>query len=532
MTCIKGRSPTAPDCRGPPSAVLAIADLLRPSAYGHPAPDPVLEETHISWVVLAGDYAYKIKKPVRLPFLDYSNVDARKHFCEEEVRLNRRLAPELYLGVSTIVATGDGLAMDREGATVDYAVRMRRFPSAHRLDRRLAARSLDGPDIDRCAIRIADMHRAAPRADPGKVRDAAGDALDPVTACLDALGDRSPAVRDARRWLKDREPALAATFASRRQGGWIRECHGDLHLANLADLGGSIVPFDAIEFDPALRWTDIQADAAFLLMDLQSRQRRDLGWRFYDGWLARTGDYEGVGTLRFYLIYRHLVRAKVDRIRLSQALTDPTERRRIENRLAIHLGAIRDLVRPGRPALILTHGLSASGKSTVARALAADMPMVRLPADLIRKRMAGLDPFDEAARPPDGLYAREFTDQVYGELKRLAGFVMDAGWNVIVDATFLTAERRRPLLELATERDLPVLCLHCRAPAAELRRRIVARCRAGTDPSDADLAVLEDQMARIEGPSAGEQDVWLDLDTTRLPAADEMAAGLRKRLWA
>jgi aminoglycoside phosphotransferase family enzyme/predicted kinase len=512
--------------------MLAIAELLRPSAFPHPAPDPVAEETHISWVVLAGEFAYKIKKPVRLPFLDYSSLAARKHFCEEEVRLNRRLAPELYLGVSTIVRTSGGLAIDQEGPIVEYAVRMRRFSSADRLDRRLAEGRLIGPDIDRCAIRVADMHRAAPRADPGNAMQAAAAALDPVTACLDALGHRSPAVQDARRWLADREPVLTAVFENRHRSGWVRECHGDLHLANLADLDGCIVPFDAIEFDSALRWTDIQADAAFLLMDLQSRHRRDLGWRFYDGWLARTGDYEGVAALRFYLIYRHLVRAKVDRIRLSQALEDSTERRRIESRLAVHLGSIRDLVRPGRPALILTHGLSASGKSTVARNLAAEMPMVRLPADLVRKRMAGLDPFDTSAPPPAGLYDHEFTEQVYGELRRLADLALDAGWNTIVDATFLTAERRRPLMELAVERGLPVLCLHCRAPEAELRRRIVARRRAGTDPSDADLAVLEDQMAKIEGPAADERDLWLDLDTARLPPAEELAAGLRSRLWA
>jgi hypothetical protein len=295
---------------------------------------------------------------------------------------------------------------------------------------------------------------------------------------------------------------------------------------------GRIVPFDAIEFDPALRWTDIQADAAFLLMDLWSREFPALGWRFYDTWLARTGDYEGVAVLRYYLIYRHLVRAKVDRIRLDQAPKDPEEQQRLARRLAVHLGGVRDLLRPGRPGLVLTHGLSASGKSTIAKELAAELPMIRLRADLLRKRMAGMDPFDHDKAPPAALYAPEFTDRVYAELARLAALALDAGWNAIVDATFLTPDRRAPLYALARQRGLPALCLHCRAPESELKQRIVARRRAGLDPSDADLAVLSDQMAAIRGPVDSERELWMKVDTTAAPEAGVLAMQVRRRLWA
>jgi aminoglycoside phosphotransferase family enzyme/predicted kinase len=512
--------------------MLAVQELLRSAAFLHGAPEPALVETHISWVILAGDYAYKIKKPVRLPFLDYSTLRARKHYCEEELRLNRRLAPELYEGVSRVVRTPHGLAVDQDGAVVDYAVRMRRFPAGQRLDLILAEGRLTAADLDRCARRIATMHGDAPRAASGGPFGTPEVVVRVVRDCLEALGDGPVAVREARRWMAENEPELVDRFADRLDGGWIRECHGDLHLANLACVDGRIVPFDAIEFDPALRWTDIQADAAFLLMDLWSRERPALGWRFYDTWLARTGDYEGVAVLRYYLIYRHLVRAKVDRIRLDQAPGDPHERKRVARRLAIHLGGIRDLLRPGRAALVLTHGLSASGKSTIAKGLAAELPMIRLRADLLRKRMAGIDPFDPAGEPPAGLYDPGFTDRVYDELARLAGLALDAGWNTIVDATFLTPARREPLYALARERGLPALCLHCRAPESELRRRIVARRRAGTDPSDADLAVLTDQMAGIRGPADNERDLWLEVDTTAAPEAGELAMRLRRRLWA
>ena len=512
--------------------MLPVRELLRSAAFTHEASDPVLVETHISWVVLAGDYAYKIKKPVRLPFLDYSTLDARKRFCEEEVRLNRRLAPELYEGVSRIVTTAGGLAMDQAGDLADYAVRMRRFGSDQRLDRRLADNTLSASDIDACARRIAAMHEDAPRAGPDGPYGTPEVVLGVVRDCIDALGDGAVAVREARRWLEDREPDLTGCFAARLAGGWVRECHGDLHLANLACVDEKIVPFDAIEFDPALRWIDIQADAAFLLMDLWSREHPGLAWRFYDTWLARTGDYDGVAMLRYYLIYRHLVRAKVDRIRLDQAPADPEERRQVARRLAIHFGGIRDLLRPGRPGLVLTHGLSASGKSTLAKGLAAEMQMIRLRADLLRKRMAGMDPFDHDSGPPAGLYAPGFTDRVYAELARLTALSLDAGWNTIVDATFLTPERREPLYALARQRGLPALCLHCRAPESELRRRIVARRRAGVDPSDADLVVLTDQMARIRGPTPAERDLWLDVDTTAAPEPGALAMQVRRRLWA
>ncbi len=267
-------------------------------------------------------------------------------------------------------------------------------------------------------------------------------------------------------------------------------------------------------------------------MDLWSREHPALGWRFYDTWLARTGDYGGVAVLRYYLVYRHLVRAKVDRIRLEQAPVDPDERRRVARRLAVHLGGIRDLLRPGRPGLVLTHGLSASGKSTLARGLAAELPMIRLRADLLRKRMAGMDPFDPAAEAPADLYAPGFTDRVYAELGKLAALALDAGWNTIVDATCITHERREPFYALARDRGLPVVCLHCRAPEHELRRRIVARRRAGVDPSDADLAVLTDQIARIQGSTASERGLWMEADTTRDIDAGTLARQVRRRLWA
>lgn len=517
--------------------MLPIDDLLDPAAFSHPAPHPRLEETHISWVILAGEHAYKIKKPVRLPFLDYSTRQARRRYCEAEVTLNRRLAPELYLGLARIAATSQGLRVvtDGDGADgdiVDYAVRMRRFPSEARLDRILERGELSAELVDAAARRIARMHAEAPRAPPDSPWGGLAANQAPVQDSLDALADAAPAVREARRWTAEAATGLAATFTRRLAEGFVREVHGDLHLANLVRIGDEVVPFDAIEFDPNLRWIDIQADAAFLVMDLASRERPDLAWRFYDEWLARTGDYDGVALLRWYLVYRHLVRAKVDRIRLAQLTDDPAESARLKQRLAVHLGAIRDLARPGRPGLFLTHGLSASGKSTVARALTAQFPMVRLRSDLIRKRLAGLDPFADHARRPPGLYTEAWTERVYAELRRLAGLALDAGWHTIVDATCLTAARRAPLWEVAAERGLPAVCLHCRAPAAELEQRIVARASAGKDPSDADLAVLAAQRQIAEGPAVAERDNWLTLDTTEDPDTQSLARALRHRMWA
>ena len=282
--------------------------------------DAQLIETHISWVLLSGDTAYKVKKPVRLPFVDYGTLAARKHFCEEEVRLNHRLAPSLYLGTSRITGTLQTPSIDGPGTVLEYAVRMRRFAPGALLGEQLAAGTLLADDVDQLAAMLSNFHERAPHAEfalgfatPARRRTCA---LAAFEGARDLASEAEGAALQA--WLEAQAATLAPLWALRRADGHVRECHGDLHLDNVVRLGDGIAAFDCIEFDPALRWIDVLDDAAFVVMDFAAHHRHDFAHRFINGWLDRTGDHGGLPALRFSVVYRALVRAQVEHLRRAQ----------------------------------------------------------------------------------------------------------------------------------------------------------------------------------------------------------------------
>ena len=471
--------------------------LLYAAAYPHPAADIRLIETHISWVLLAGDFAYKLKKPVDLGFLDFSRLARRKHFCEEELRLNRRLAPSLYLDVVTLRETAHGLRFGDSGEVVEYAVRMRRFPQQAQLDRQLGQGGLVENDMDPIADLIGGFHRAAavaPAAAPwGTPMAVAAPALENFAQLQDIFDD--PVVTMLRHWTEQNYPRLALRFAFRRATGFVRECHGDLHLRNMARIDSQYLAFDGIEFEPALRWIDIISDAAFLFMDLQSRDHPRLAWRFLNRWLMVTGDYAGLDLLDWYVVYRHMVRAKVDGIRLGQTGLAEEEAGHLRRRIHHHLALAHAVTMPRTPALIMTWGLSGSGKSWLARHLAPVLPGVIVRSDVERKRMFGAGRKDAAT--DQGIYSSKASDLTYRRLRELAGKVLTSGHHVIVDASFLDPARRVPFVELANHLRVPHLFLRCEADPATLRDRVLARARDGDDPSDAGPAVLAAQQQRF-----------------------------------
>ena len=514
-----------------------ITEALRdPAVYPHPAADIRLIETHISWVLLAGDFAYKLKKPVDLGFLDFSSLARRKHFCEEELRLNRRLAPDLYLDVVTLRRTSSGLRFGDTGEIVEYAVRMRRFPQAAQLDRQLAAGGVGREDMDRIAEFIGEFHRradVAPAATPwGSPREVMAPAFENFTQMETTWPGSAPGsapdstIAALRRWTEQTASRLAVRFAIRRATGHIRECHGDLHLRNMARIDGDLLAFDGIEFAPALRWIDVISDAAFLFMDLESRDRPRLAWRFLNQWLAVTGDYGGLDLLPWYLVYRHMVRAKVDAIRLGQGALEDEEERYLRRRIQRHLQLAKSNSRKGSPALIMTWGLSGSGKSWLAAALGCSLPAVVLRSDLERKRLLGEGGRD--APLDQGIYSRVASDQTYRRLRDLARRILRSGFTVIVDASFLDPGRRTPFIELATELDVPQLFLRCEADPEVLYQRVVTRAREGHDPSDAGPGVLAAQRRRY-GDLAPEADSLI-VHTDRDIDLDSLGDRVRERL--
>ena len=503
-----------------------VAALCRPEAYPAPVGEVEKIETHISWVFLAGDFAYKFKKPLDLGFLDFRDRERRLHYCREELRLNGRLAPDIYLDLAGARKTSSGWRVGPCTAEAEPAVRMRRFPGESRLDRRLAAGRLDGAALEDFARQLAEFQAGLSPAAPG---DGVGDAAAvtrPALANFEALpcDALAPGTADdlarLERWTRRRAAALAPLFEQRLAQGRVREGHGDLHLANLVMLGDRIAAFDGIEFDPALRWIDVQSEVAFLLMDLESREHGELGWRFYNAWLAALGDYDGLAVLSWYLVYRHLVRAKIDGIRLAQAGTGDEESGPLRARLAGHVARALDHAAPGRPLLLLMRGFSGSGKSRLAARLAPRARAAWVRSDLERKRLHGLEPTASASGGVgEGLYDAAATERTYGRLQEIARTALRSGCSLLVDAAFLESERREAFVRLALREEADPVILSCEAPAELLRERVSTR---RGDPSDAGLKVLEAQLARPVESGALERQYTLPVDTRGDPDLESL----------
>lgn len=484
----------------------ALIDALRdPRCYPHPVDRVQVVETHISWILLTGAYAYKLKKPLTLGFLDFSTLSARKHFCEEELRLNRRLDPDLYLEVVAICEGPQRPVIGGQGPVLEYAVKMRQFPEEGLLDRVQERGELLPAHIDAMARQIAAFHqdceRAASDGAYGSPSAIAGPALqnfDQIGVLLPDAADRAQ-LEALRLWTEFHGHALAETFRARQWNGFVRECHGDLHLGNVFMERGAIQLFDCIEFNPGLRWIDVMSDVAFMVMDLWHRNHPDLARRFLNGYLEQSGDYAGVGTLAYYLVYRAMVRAKVVLIRSGQPEVGEDEKSvgRSECRRFLAL-AQRFAARP-QPWIAITHGPSGSGKSHFAGQLLECCECVRIRSDVERKRAHGLGPQAETGSPVGAeLYGEAATRATYAGLAALGAAVLEAGWPLIADATFLVRWQRDLLRQLARKQGLPLRILDFRAADAILRDRIRARVGQGGDPSEATLEVLERQLRTAE----------------------------------
>ena len=512
--------------------------LREPRCYPHPVKPVGLIETHISWVLLTGDYAYKIKKPVNLGFLDFTRLDARLRYCEDEVRLNRRLAPKLYLGTVAITGTPEAPCVGGDGVAFEYAVKMRQFPQSALLDAALARGEVGIPVIEAFAHKLARFHVALPPL-PGIANHHADTVLAPaldsfrqMLPLLDTAADiaQLKALRD---WMLDEYQRRAHRFARRHARGSVRECHGDLHLGNIVLENGAATPFDCIEFNAALRWIDVMSEAAFLFMDLEAHERRDLAYAFLNAYLEASGDYEGVAVLPFYRAYRALVRAKICLIRSAQAGLAPPRR---EHELATcrrYLGLAARYTRERRGAVIITHGVSGSGKTTLTQPLPAALGAIRLRSDLERKRLHGLDALARTGSAPDaGIYTVHATRLTYGRLARHACTIAAAGFPAIVDAAFLKRRQRSVFRTLARRLGVGFAIVDVRAPRERLSERVVTRAAAARDASEATDRVLENQLATHDAIAAEEMRDSIAVDSTRdIPAsAAELSAKLRKAL--
>ncbi|MBI1173664.1 MAG: AAA family ATPase [Sideroxydans sp.] len=493
-----------------PAQQKLVAALLDPRHYPHAAKNVRLLETHISWVLLAGRYAYKIKKSIDLGFLDFTSLPARQRYCAEEIRLNRRLAPRIYLDVVAISGTADRPQLAQSGTAIEYAVKMRRFAAGSLLDRQLMRGRLTPQHIDRLAATLASFHAKLPSAaaqtpygTPASIGAAALQNFEQLQTLLHDADDLH-ALATARQICTSEYAVCERIFAQRRTQGFVRECHGDLHLGNIALIGGEPVPFDGIEFNPGLRWIDVINDIAFLYMDLLFHGQPALAFRFLNAWLESTGDYAGVAVLRFYCTYRTMVRAKVNAILADQPGLPKRTSRNAMAACRNYLSLAIQCQKQAHPALIITHGLPGSGKTTFAQAALEKFQAIRIRSDVERKRLFGLPAHADSHAAGSDIYSKQAGARTYAQLLALAQQLLAAGYPVIVDAAFLKRVERKLFRALARQMQVPFAIASLHAATATLHTRITRRQTLANDASEADLKVLE-KLQAIQEPLAGEE---------------------------
>lgn len=506
-----------------------VAALLEPAAFDHPAEDIELIETHISWVILAGDFAYKIKKPLLLDFLDFSDLDKRRACCEEEIRLNKPWAPDIYIDVVPITQRDGRLHFGGHGEALEYAVKMRRFEQALRLDEQLAAGLLSVTDMKELGRNIADRHAAADLPDRSDRERLVEQAKHFVRENFDHLegviaGDDFTFLRN---WTERKLEKLDGALWRRFDDGFVRDCHGDLHLGNLVRLPDGITTFDCIEFNPDLRYTDVFADVGFLTMDLIEKGRHDLSAHFLNRYLECSGDYDGVVLLDFYYVYRCLVRAKVAAIRSRERESD-TERDADIEEAQQYVNIARRQATKGPRALIIMCGLSGSGKSWVSERLMAELPAIRLRSDIERKRLFSLAETEPSGSGiAAGIYSADANAATYERLFDLAGVLLAADHHVILDAAFLKTGQREAAKHIATQANCASILLNICTPTDVLRERLRQRAAARNEVSEANLDVLEFQLAAADDIAADE--VVIDVDSAAAVDIDAIAKRIRAR---
>lgn len=505
-----------------------IQSLLKPEAYSHPVAEITLIETHISWVLLTGDYAYKIKKAIQFDFLDFSTLEKRHFYCREELRLNRRLAPDLYLQVVPITGTVEQAHINGAGEIIEYAVQMRQFSGQQLLSEIAQQGKLTAATIDQLADLTADFHHGVE---------------------IDTSDDRYGSVKEVQHWFLGNfvhvKPLLlqdekfsqqislleqwgeqqlaknAALMQQRKQQGFIRECHGDLHLGNIAIFENKATPFDCIEFEPALRWIDVISEIAFVVMDLQKRGFSHFAYRFLNRYLTQTGDYQGVSLLHYYLVYRALVRTKIALLRWQQH-QNPQDFQEAK----AYADLAENFSQPKPPLLVITRGYSGSGKSTFGMQLAENLGFIHLRSDVERKRLLGAAQQGENRQINQGIYSAENILFIYQKMADLAAAMLDSGFSVLIDAAFLKIEQRNLFQQLAADKHIRFLILDFYAPESELKQRIMQRLQAGNDASEATLAVLEHQLKTAQALTDAELEETIRVDS----CAEDALENLLKQL--
>ena len=511
-----------------------LEGMLSPDAYSHATGEVELLQTHISYLVFAGEFVYKVKKALDLGFLDFGTLERRRHFCEEEVRLNRRLCDETYLGVVPIVIDGGKVRVDGEGEAVEYAVKMQRLPAEGMMTPLLEANGVTLEMLSRLARDVAAFHASSERNEQ-----------------IDSFGGLETAMENWRENFEQTEAFIGRTitqqqfddihafiervaeedvelFAARVREGRVRDCHGDLRADAVCFKHDSVCIFDCIEFNERFRYSDVAADVAFLAMDLEDRGRSDLSDELMGQYLSTTLDATLPLVLPFYKCYRAYVRGKVDGFQLDQAEVDEAQKERAAEGARRYFAlAHRYATQPAAPSLIITVGLSGSGKSHLANALAAHAGAAIFSSDVKRKQLLGIDPTETHEEPIDeGIYSPDMTKRTYEALLDEARPWLERGKSVILDASFLQSAQRLGALALADDTKVRFLALECRADESVIWERLSQRAGEKRAVSDGRWEIYEAQKARQEAPEELPGESRVVVDTSR-PLAEQIDTALR-----
>lgn len=509
-----------------------IRSLLKPSAYPEHTESVELVQTHVSYIFLTDRFAYKVKKPVDFGFLNFSTLDRRRFYCNEEVRLNRRLCPDIYLGVEEVRETPGGARFSGDGRVIDYAVKMKRLPADRMLDRLLSEGKVSVDEIRAIAGVIGDFHRHAERSSE---IDANG-GIDAIRAnweenfrqtrqfAGDTLNDRD--LRLIEGWVGRFMEENAATFARRVDGGFIRDCDGDIHMENIClNADGSICIFDCIEFNTRFRYGDTAADIAFLLMDFDMNRRPDFCGPFMEEYTETTGDGGVTEVLDFYKVYRAYIRGKVESMRLLDPQIPPADKEAARERARRYFRLARGYIarRALPPSLILTCGLTGTGKSFMARELAFDLGLEIVSSDVVRKELTGLAPTEHHRdRYGEGIYTDTVTARTYGELLERAKAALAEGRSIIVDATFRRRTDRDIFRQLAAGHGARFHLLHAICPEETARQRLEVRERQSDEPSDGRWEIYLLQKGEFDAPADDESGL-IRIDTSK-PVTEQLNA--------
>ncbi|MDE3735605.1 AAA family ATPase [Pseudomonas resinovorans] len=511
-----------------------LAALQNPALYPHAVDGFQVIETHISWVLLTGSYVYKVKKPVNFGFLDFTNLEDRRHFCEEELRLNQRLTHDLYLEVLPITGSVESPQIGGKGPAIEYVLKMRQFPQENLLSALQARGELSPAHIDALAERIASFHLAAPKVTIDHPLGTPDAVMMPVRQNFEQirplLSDKADLQQlDAlEAWAESSHERLKPLLARRKQEGFIRECHGDIHLGNATLINDEVVVFDCIEFNEPFRFTDVYADIAFIAMDLEDRGLKSLSRRLVSHYLELTGDYQGLELLNFYKAYRALVRAKIALFSLAHQ-ADAVEKAATVRQYRNYAGLAESYCAIPSPFLAITCGVSASGKSHVALRLVEALGAIRLRSDVERKRLFG-EQQQGIEGLQSGIYDADASIATYERLNQLAEVALHAGFPVVIDATFLKQEQRQAAHKVAEETGTPFLILDCHAPEAVIEAWLAQRQAEGGDPSDATMDVVRAQLASREPLDASELLQSKRIDTNQAASLDGLVELIRQHL--